>query len=85
MQQVTFDALRLALQDSDARVRIEEEVPARIPVIRALSMDGGFLAGQGINLSPNLNCIIGGRGTGNMEKPFQVTEGAPRLRAAPIF
>jgi len=64
MQQVTFDALRLALQDSDARVRIEEEVPARVPVVRALSMTGGFLTGQGINLSPNLNCIIGGRGTG---------------------
>jgi hypothetical protein len=64
MQHVTFDALRLALQDSDARVRIEEEVPARIPRIRALSIDGGFLTGQGINFSPNLNCIIGGRGTG---------------------
>lgn len=64
MQQVSFDALRMALQDSDARVRIEEEVPARVPVVRALSMDGGFLTGQGIQFSPNLNCIIGGRGTG---------------------
>jgi hypothetical protein len=64
MQQVSFDALRLALQDSDARVRIEEDVPTRVPMIRALAMDGGFLAGQGINFSPNLNCIIGGRGTG---------------------
>jgi energy-coupling factor transporter ATP-binding protein EcfA2 len=64
MQQVTFDALRLALQDGDARVRIEEGLPARVPVVRALSMVGGFLTGQGINLSPNLNCIIGGRGTG---------------------
>jgi energy-coupling factor transporter ATP-binding protein EcfA2 len=64
MQQVTFDALRLALQDSDARVRIEEEVPPRVPRVRAISMDGGFLTGQGINFSPNLNCIIGGRGTG---------------------
>ncbi len=27
-------------------------------------MDGGFLTGQGIQFSPNLNCIIGGRGTG---------------------
>jgi len=64
MQTVTFDALRLALEDSDARVRIEEEVPARIPVVRALSMEGGFLTGQGVHFSPNLNCIIGGRGTG---------------------
>lgn len=64
MQEVSFGALRLALQDSDARVRIEEDVPAAIPRIRAISMDGGFLTGQGINFSPNLNCIIGGRGTG---------------------
>lgn len=64
MQDATFDALRVALQDSDARVRIEEEVPARVPVVRAISMDGGFLTGQGIQFSPNLNCIIGGRGTG---------------------
>ena len=42
MQEVTFDALRLALQDSDARVRIEEDVPGRIPMVRALSLDGGF-------------------------------------------
>ncbi len=64
MQEVTFEALRLALQDSDARVRIEEEVPNRVPIVRALAMNGGFLSGQGINFSPNLNCIIGGRGTG---------------------
>jgi energy-coupling factor transporter ATP-binding protein EcfA2 len=64
MQEVTFDALRLALQDADARVRIEEDIPARVPMVRALSLNGGFLAGQGINFSPNLNCIIGGRGTG---------------------
>ena len=27
-------------------------------------MSGGFLSDQGIHLGPNLNCIIGGRGTG---------------------
>ena len=64
MQNVSFDALRLALQDADARVRIEEDVPPRVPMVRAISLDGGFLTGQGINFSPNLNCIIGGRGTG---------------------
>lgn len=64
MQQVSFDGLRMALQDADARVRIEEEIPPRIPMVRAISMNGGFLADQGIHFSPNLNCIIGGRGTG---------------------
>jgi DNA repair ATPase RecN len=64
MQEVSFDALRLALQDADARVRIEEDIPPRIPMVRAISLEGGFLADQGIHFSPNLNCIIGGRGTG---------------------
>ncbi|MDZ3831936.1 MAG: AAA family ATPase [Sphingopyxis sp.] len=64
MQDVSFEALKLALQDSDARVRIEEDVPARIPMVRALAMHGGFLSDQGVHFSPNLNCIIGGRGTG---------------------
>jgi len=64
MQDVSFDALRLALEDADARVRIEEEIPARMPVVRAITLEGGFLTGQAINFSPNLNCIIGGRGTG---------------------
>lgn len=64
MQDVSFDALRLALQDADARVRIEDEVPARVPMVQAIALDGGFLSGLGIHFSPNLNCIIGGRGTG---------------------
>lgn len=64
MQDVSFEGLRLALQDADARVRIEEEIPGRVPMVSAISLEGKFLAGQGINFSPNLNCIIGGRGTG---------------------
>lgn len=64
MQEVSFVGLRLALQDADARVRIEEEIPPRIPMVRTLCLEGGFLADQAINFSPNLNCIIGGRGTG---------------------
>lgn len=64
MQSVSFEALRLALQDADARVRIEDDIPTKVPLVRAISLDGGFLTGQGINFSANLNCIIGGRGTG---------------------
>jgi len=64
MQEVTFGALRMAIQDADARVRIEDDIPARVPMVRAISLEGGFLADQGIHFSPNLNCIIGGRGTG---------------------
>lgn len=64
MDEPGFDALRIALEDADARVRIEDHVPSRIPSVVGLQIDGGFLAGQSIRFSPNLNCIIGGRGTG---------------------
>jgi hypothetical protein len=58
------DALRIALEDSDARVRIEDLIPPSIPYILGVKCSGGFLDGQAIHLGPNLNCIIGGRGTG---------------------
>ena len=64
MDTPSFDALRVALEDADARVRIEDLVPQTIPRILGVRMDGGFLTGQVIQFSPNLNCIIGGRGTG---------------------
>ncbi len=60
----SFDALRLALEDADARVRIEEHIPQVVPRILGIRMDGGFLSGQMMQFSSNLNCIIGGRGTG---------------------
>ncbi len=64
MNQPSFSALRLALEDSDARVRLEDLVPTSIPRILGISMAGGFLDGASIHFSHNLNCIIGGRGTG---------------------
>jgi ABC-type lipoprotein export system ATPase subunit len=64
MDSPSFDALRLALEDADARVRIEEHIPQAVPRILGLRMEGGFLAGQTMQFSANLNCIIGGRGTG---------------------
>ena len=64
MDAPSFDALRIALEDADARVRIEDLIPPSIPRVLGMQMDGGFLAGQVVQFSPNLNCIIGGRGTG---------------------
>ena len=64
MNALTFDSLRIAMGEADARVRIEEEIPESIPQVIGIRMSGGFLDGQIIHFSPNLNCIIGGRGTG---------------------
>jgi hypothetical protein len=64
MDTPSFEGLRIAYEDADARVRIEELVPQALPRIYGVCMEGGFLGGQTIQFSQNLNCIIGGRGTG---------------------
>jgi DNA repair ATPase RecN len=64
MDQPSFDGLRVALEDADARVRIEDQIPQTTPRILGVRLDGGFLTEQVMQFSPNLNCIIGGRGTG---------------------
>ncbi len=60
----SFSALKLALEDADARVRIEDKIPLAVPYVLGLHMEGGFLDQQEIQFSRNLNCIVGGRGTG---------------------
>jgi energy-coupling factor transporter ATP-binding protein EcfA2/histidinol phosphatase-like PHP family hydrolase len=64
MEAPTFEGLRLALKSADTRVRIEDDVPAVVPIVKAVHFQGGFLNDQAINFSPNLTCIIGGRGSG---------------------
>jgi hypothetical protein len=60
----SFTALRMAFEDADARIRIEDRIPYAVPYVLGLHMDGGFLDQQAIHFSRNLNCIVGGRGTG---------------------
>jgi len=60
----SFAGLCVALEDADARVRIKDHVPQSVSKILGVHMDGGFLSGQAVQFSPNLNCIIGERGTG---------------------
>lgn len=60
----TFDAIKLALRDADARIRLEDEIPKSFPYIKGVTIEGGFLDSEIIHLSKNLNCIIGGRGAG---------------------
>lgn len=64
MDTPSFAALKIALQDADARVRIEDLIPQAVPHVVGIAMEGGFLDNQVIQFSRNLNCIIGGRGTG---------------------
>lgn len=64
MSTPTFDAFRTALVDSDARIKLEADLPSSYPRIVGVRLVGGFLDGQEVALSPNLTCFIGGRGTG---------------------
>jgi len=64
MDSPSFNGIRIALQDADARIRLEDEIPQSVPFILGIKLEGGFLDGQAVHFSRNLNCIIGGRGAG---------------------
>jgi len=64
MESLSFDSLRIALIDGAARVRLEDLVPSGVPRFVGLKLEGGFLKDQVVHFSPNLTCIIGGRGAG---------------------
>lgn len=60
----TFNSFKIALKDSAARVRLEDVIPNFIPHFIGIKYYGGILDNQIIKFSKNLNCLIGGRGTG---------------------
>lgn len=68
MQEVSIDGLRQAFLDPGSRIRLnsKEEIytPDEHVEIVAIGWEGGFLDGVKVNLNPNLNVLIGGRGTG---------------------
>lgn len=64
LTELSFDAVRIALLDPTARVRATASVPRTIPRVRAIAFTGGFLHEEMIHFSDNLNCFVGGRGTG---------------------
>ena len=64
LTELSFNALRVALIDPTARVRACGSVPRTIPRVIGVAMSGGFLHNEVIHFSDNLNCFIGGRGTG---------------------
>jgi len=64
LTELSFEAVRIALIDPTARVRACSSIPTSFPRIRGMAVEGGFLNEEQIQFSPNLNCFIGGRGTG---------------------
>lgn len=64
MMAPSFEGLKLSLMEGDSRIRLEDEVPVTVPYILGVCFSGGFLDNQSIHFNSNLNCIIGGRGSG---------------------
>ncbi len=61
----SVEALRQAFLDADSRIRLLSDPIPEVPYeIASLSWEGGFLDGVSLGLSPHMNCLIGGRGTG---------------------
>lgn len=68
MSEVTVEGLRQAFLDPGSRIRLnppegELEQDEHAELV-AIAWEGGFLDGQSIHFNPNLNVLIGGRGTG---------------------
>jgi hypothetical protein len=64
LNELSFEALRTAFVDPEARVRAVATIPPLVPRILGAQILGGFLDGQTYHLSDNLNSFIGGRGAG---------------------
>ncbi len=74
MSEPSIESLRQAFLDHESRIILPEDVttdthPAqrvRQATIKSISIKNvAFLADQQVHFSPNMNCVIGGRGSGN--------------------
>ncbi len=69
MSEVTIEGLRQAFLDPGSRIRLNPKEkdklePEEHAELVALAWEGGFLDGAAIRFNPNLNVLVGGRGTG---------------------
>ncbi|WP_189637667.1 TrlF family AAA-like ATPase [Ralstonia pseudosolanacearum] len=68
MSKPSIEALRQAFLDHESRVRLQAQRPSDAethPRILKVEVTGAaFLEDQVVHFSPNLNCVIGGRGSG---------------------
>jgi len=68
MSEVSVEGLRQAFLDPGSRIRLNPKEgklePEEHAELLALSWQGGFLDGATVHFNPNLNVLVGGRGTG---------------------
>ncbi|MBI4493241.1 MAG: AAA family ATPase [Chloroflexi bacterium] len=68
MSEVSIEGLRQAFLDPGSRIRLNPKEgklePEAHAELVALAWEGGFLDGAAVHFNPNLNVLVGGRGTG---------------------
>jgi len=68
MSEVSIDGLRQAFLDPGSRIRLNPKEgklePEEHAELVSMAWQGGFLDGATVRLNPNLNVLVGGRGTG---------------------
>ena len=68
MSEVSIEGLRQAFLDPGSRIRLNpkegELEPEEHAELVSLAWEGGFLDGVAVHFNPNLNVLVGGRGTG---------------------
>src|SRR6056297_2304042 len=63
MDSPSFEGLRTAFADPESRLSLIDE-PTTHPSVDGLLVHNGFLQDRHLQLNKNLNCLIGGKGTG---------------------
>ena len=65
MSEITVEGLRQAFLDPGSRIRLNSDsTPDEHAELVSLTWEGGFLDGASIRFNPNMNVLVGGRGTG---------------------
>jgi hypothetical protein len=62
----TFEAVQFALKPGAERVAAQEPPQQPHSWVRAIRFEGGIFDGKRFDFSPQLNCLIGIRGSGNL-------------------
>ncbi|MBC8507756.1 MAG: PHP domain-containing protein [Chloroflexi bacterium] len=61
---ITWEGLRQCFDDPEVRIHRGESIKIVHPVLKRVQIVGGFLGGLDVEFMPDLNAVIGGRGTG---------------------
>ena len=77
MSEIAVEGLRQAFLDPGSRIRLDSDsTPDKHAELVSLTWEGGFLDGAAIRFNPNMNVLVGGRGTGQIDRHRE-----PALRA----